>query len=182
MTNPINTQSTSVAATGTNEVQIARIRRHARFFTLPAIALIVIAFAAGFWGNAFSEGWLIAVFWIGLLVALVALCLFPFIFWLGNRVIITSRRIVIYRGGAVRSRQEILFSRVHDVTIRQNAIQVMFGSGDLLINTGAERSVRIQDVPQASLTLSAMTDLVAQQEPLAVTLRRENHRYGTGEV
>ena len=114
-----------------------------------------------------TETWQVIVFWILSTAALFGLWIIPLLWWLGNRVVITNRRVSIYRGLIVRHRQEILFSRMHDVTVRQNAVQAIYGAGDLLINTGAAEPVRLFDLPKANLVLSAMTELVDQQAPLA---------------
>ncbi|MEY4533476.1 MAG: hypothetical protein RI926_1245 [Actinomycetota bacterium] len=76
-----------------------------------------------------------------------------------------------------RSKQEVLFGRIHDVTVRQNAVQAVFGAGDLLLNTGAETPIRLFDLPKANLVLSALSELVDSQTPLSAQLRRDDQRW-----
>lgn len=161
------------------EPVIARLRRHGRILFLPSLALIGVATAVGAFLPRLSEAWMIITFWVLALVALLGLWALPLIAWLGTRVVLTSRRVIVYHGVLVRSRQEILFSRVHDVTVRQNAVQAAFGAGDVLLNTGAEKPIRLYDLPKANLVLSAITELVDGQSPLSAQLRRDDARWGT---
>lgn len=160
-----------------SEPVVVRLRRHGRVLFMPTLAMIGIATAWGYFGAAFSELWMILVFWLLSALLLVVLWVFPLVTWLGNRVIITSRRVIIYRGIFTRSRQEVLFGRIHDVTVRQNAVQAIFGAGDLLLNTGAEKPIRLFDLPKANLVLSALTELVDKQAPLSAQLRRDDQRF-----
>lgn len=164
------------------EPTIARLRRHGRFLFMPTLALIGLAVAWGYFITGFPELWMTLTFWIASGILAIFLFLFPLITWLGNRTIITSRRIIIYQGFFVRTRQEVLLSRIHDLTIRRNAFQGMFGSADVLLNTGAAAPVRIYDVPNASLVLSALTELVDAQTPVSAKMRREEGRWGTAEI
>lgn len=163
------------------EPVVVRLRRHGRILFMPSLALIGIATALGFFSEGFPELWMNLVFWIGLAFLLIVLWIFPLVVWLGNRVVITTRRVVIYRGVFTRSKQEVLFGRIHDVTVRQNAVQAVFGAGDLLLNTGAEKPIRLYDLPKANLVLSALTELVDSQAPLSAQLRRDDQRW-TSEI
>ena len=149
------------------EETIARLRRHGRVLFLPSLAFIGVLVSWGAIAPKLSELWMIIVFWVLTLAALLGLWLIPLLWWLGNRVVISTRRLTVYRGVLVRHRQEILFSRMHDVTVRQNAVQAVFGTGDVLINTGAQTPVRLHDLPKANLVLSALTELVDKQAPLS---------------
>ncbi len=166
----------------TAEPTIARLRRHGRFLFMPTLALIGLAVAWGYFITGFPETWMTITFWIASGILAVFLFVFPLITWLGNRTIITSRRVIIYQGFFVRTRQEVLLSRIHDVTIRRNAFQGMFGAGDVLLNTGAAAPVRIYDIPNASLVLSALTELVDAQVPVSAKMRRDEARWGTAEI
>ena len=46
------------------------------------------------------------------------------------------------------------------MTVRQNGLQSLFGCGDVLVNTGLDRPVRLRDVPSADLVQSALHDLM----------------------
>lgn len=149
------------------EETITRLRRHGRVLFLPSLAFIGVLVSWGAVAPKLSELWVVIAFWVFTFAALIGLWLIPLLWWLGNRVVITTRRLTVYRGVMVRHRQEILFSRMHDVTVRQNAVQAVFGAGDVLINTGAQTPVRLHDLPKANLVLSALTELVDKQAPLS---------------
>lgn len=161
------------------DVVIVRIRRHGRILVLPALAFVGIATAWGYFGRGFEQLWLSILFWLGSSLLVLVLWIWPYLTWLGNRVVITNRRVIIYHGIVVRSRQEIALSRIHDVTVRRHAIQVLFGSGDVLLNTGAHNPVRVHDLPQANLVLSALTELVDAQAPLSVAMRSGGTRWAS---
>ena len=97
--------------------------------------------------------------------------------WLGRTYTITTRRIVIRQGFLVRTRQELLHSRGYDVTVRQNGIQQLFRSGDVLINTGLDRPVVLRDIPSADLVQSALHELMERSlNPIAARRQQEQSR------
>lgn len=146
----------------TPETVVARLRAHARALVWPSIALIVIVGAFSFFFGAFDEGWQnVAVLGAALLLVVV-LWLLPLLAWLGRHSTITTRRIVLRSGFFVRVRQELLHSRGYDVTVRQNALQSMFGSGHVEINTGLEHPIILRDVPGAFLVQEVLHDLMEE--------------------
>jgi hypothetical protein len=60
----------------------------------------------------------------------------------------------------VRDRQELLHSRGYDVTVRRAGLQLLFGTGDVRIDTGHEHPVVLADVPAPGLVSSALHDLI----------------------
>jgi uncharacterized membrane protein YdbT with pleckstrin-like domain len=142
------------------ESVVARLRSHGRYLVWPTLALLaIVGFGFYFIGN-FSELWenlaaLGAAIFLG-----VVLWLLPVLGWLGRQYTITTRRIVVRYGIVVRVRQELLHSRGYDVLVRQNAVQGMFGSGDVQINTGLEHPVVLRDIPGAHLVQEAIHDLM----------------------
>jgi uncharacterized membrane protein YdbT with pleckstrin-like domain len=159
------------------EAVVARLRPHARALFWPSVALILIAGATAFFAGSFREDWLN---WVVLAVAaLLALVLFlaPLLAWLGRSYTITTRRIVLRRGLVVRTRQELLHSRGYDVTVRQNGIQQLFRSGDVLVNTGLDRPVVLHDIPAADLVQSALHELMERSlNPIAARRQQEQTR------
>ena len=175
MSNP--TVAYEPAPTEAAEPVVVRLRRHGRVLFMPTLALIGVATAWGFFSEGFPELWMNLVFWLLSALLVIVLWVFPLVTWLGNRVIITTRRVIIYRGIMTRTKQEVLYGRIHDVTVRQNAVQAVFGAGDLLLNTGAEAPIRLFDLPKANLVLSALSELVDSQAPLSAQLRRDDQRW-----
>jgi len=182
MSNPTDTMAIGSLTPEPVEPVVARLRRHGRILVFPSIALIVLAAVAGYVPSLLTEDWMLAPFWIVVVFLVLILWLVPLIAWMGSRVIITTRRVVVYHGFFVRSRQEILCARIHDVTVRRSPIQGMFGSGDVLLNTGAEKPIRLHDLPKPNLVLAALSDLVEKNIPLRTQLRRDDERWNTDEI
>ena len=158
----------------TPESVVARLRPHARVLFWPNLALLLIAGATGYFAGSFREPWQNAGVLAGAALAIVLLWLIPFLSWLGRNYTITTRRIILRNGLFVRVRQELLHSRGYDVTVRKNSLQSLFGSGDVIINTGLERPVILRDVPGADLVQSALHDLMeSSQNPVAARRQQE---------
>jgi len=151
---------------------VARFRPHARVLILPSLVLIA-AVGGATYGVLVLEGlWLrVAVLAGGLLVVLL-LWLLPLVRWLGTHYVVTTRRIALRGGIAVRLRQELLHSRGYDVSVRQAGLQRMFRSGDVLINTGLDRPVIMRDVPRAELVQDALSELMEASTSSIATVRR----------
>jgi uncharacterized membrane protein YdbT with pleckstrin-like domain len=156
------------------EAVVARLRPHGRALFWPSLALILILGAIGYFYGSFPEMWqnlavLAAALFLGIL-----LWLLPVLSWLGRHYTITTRRIVLRSGFFVRVRQELLHSRGYDVTVRKHALQSLFRSGDVLINTGLDHPVVLRDVPGADLVQSALHDLMEHsQNPVAARRQQE---------
>jgi uncharacterized membrane protein YdbT with pleckstrin-like domain len=156
------------------EAVVARLRPHGRVLLWPSLALILILGATGYFYGTFDESWQnLAVLGAALLLGIV-LWLLPLLHWLGRHYTITTRRIVLRSGFFVRMRQELLHSRGYDVTVRKNALQAVFRSGDVLINTGLDQPVVLRDVPAANLVQAALHDLMEHsQNPVAARRQQE---------
>lgn len=142
------------------ETVIARLRPHGRALFWPTVLLLAVAAALGFFGGALPEEWQrIAVLIAGGVIAVVG-WLAPLLRWLSRSYTITSRRVVVRSGTIVRTRQEVLHSTAHDVTVRRTAMQTVFRSGDVLVSTGLDRPVVLADVPSADLVQAALHDLI----------------------
>jgi uncharacterized membrane protein YdbT with pleckstrin-like domain len=169
--------SAGAASTVQPEAVVARLRSHGRALFWPCVVLVADAAALGYFGGTFAEPW---QNWAVLAAAvLVAVLLFfvPLVGWLGRNYTITTRRIVLRSGVFVRTRQELLHSRGYDVTVRSAGLQGMFGSGDVLINTGLERPVVLRDVPGAALVQATLHDLMELSvNPVATRRQREQSR------
>lgn len=138
---------------------VARVRRHGRILFWPSILLIAACGAAGYFVEGLPEAWMQLSVW-GVLAAVVLFgWLLPVLWWLGQRTTITTRRVIVRSGFLVRTRQEVLYARVYDVSVRTSWLQSAVRSGDVLINTGADRPVRLRDVPNAALVQRCLHDL-----------------------
>lgn len=111
---------------------------------------------------------------VGGISVLLLTWLLPLFRWLAQRYIITTRRIIIRSGTFTRMRQELLHSRGYDVIVRKRSVQSLFGSGDVLINTGLDHPVMLRDVPSADLVQGALHDLMEQSmNPIAARRQAE---------
>jgi uncharacterized membrane protein YdbT with pleckstrin-like domain len=159
------------------EVVVARLRSHGRALFWPCVVLVADAAALGYFGGTFAEAWLNWVVLAAAVLVAVLLFLAPLVAWLGRNYTITTRRIVLRSGIFVRTRQELLHSRGYDVTVRIAGLQGMFGSGDVLINTGLERPVVLRDVPGAALVQATLHDLMELSlNPIASRRQQEQSR------
>lgn len=159
------------------ESVVARLRPHGRFLVWPGIALVVDAGATAYFAGSFREEWLNwTVLGAGALLAIL-LFFVPLFSWLSRTYTITTRRIVLRDGVLVRTRQELLHSRGYDVMVRKAGLQMLFGTGDVLIDTGNDTPIRLRDVPSADLLQSALHDLIeASLNPLAARRQQERSR------
>ena len=159
------------------ESVVARLRPHSRALFWPTLLLLVDAAVVGFFAGSLPEPWMnIAALGVGVVLAIV-LFVAPLFAWLGRHYTITTRRIVVRSGLLVRTRQELLHSRGYDVTVRKTGLQALFGSGDVLINTGLEHPLVLRDVPRADLVQSALHDLMERSlNPIAARRQQEQSR------
>ncbi|GAA4686884.1 PH domain-containing protein [Frondihabitans cladoniiphilus] len=152
---------------------IARLRPHGRALFWPCVLLIAVCGATGFFAGRFSVDWQNSAVLIAAAVLVVLLWLLPLLAWLSRNYTITTRRIIIRRGLVVRTRQELMHTRGYDLTVRKNGVQSLFGSGDVLINTGLDRPIVLWDVPSADLVQSTLHDLMEVNISAVARLRQQ---------
>src|SRR3954453_20334561 len=116
------------------EAVIARLRSHGRALFWPACALIADSGGVAYLGGVLPSGWPRWAVLIAGGIVLLVLVLIPVLRWLSGNYTVPTRRVVIRSGLLVRHRQELLHSRIYDVTMRQRGLQHLFLTGDILIN------------------------------------------------
>ena len=147
------------------EFVVARLRPSARALFWPTILLLLIAGALGFLANAFREEWQNTVLLcVAGAVALVG-WLAPLLRWSARTYTITTRRVIVSSGLLSRSRQEVMLSRISDVTVQRRGLQSVLRSGDVVLNGQLEHPVVLGDVPAAGLVQAAIHDLVERTAP-----------------
>lgn len=139
---------------------ITTLHPHGRVLVWPSLVLIVDAGAASYYFGSFSDPRLNQAVLAGAALVLVLFWLLPLLAWLSKRYTVTTRRIIVRRGLFVRTRQELLHSRGYNVTLRQNFVQSLFGSGDVVIDAGLDRPIILRDAPMAVLVLGSLHDLM----------------------
>ena len=156
------------------EAVVARLRSHARAMVWPTIGLVAIVGLTAYFGGSFDKPWVNILIFIASPLLAFFVWVVPLFAWLGRNYTITTRRIVLRSGFLVRVRQELMHSRGYDVTVRKTALQSMFGSGDVLINSGQEHPVALRDVPDADLVQEVLHDLMeASLNPVAAWRQHE---------
>ena len=150
------------------EVIVLRLRRHGRRLTLPVLALFVLAIGSGIWIGALPEVWINLMVAAGAALLLIGLVVLPLLFWLTERITVTTRRLILRRGIFSRHRSEIQLSRVREVSSRQSLVQRVFRSGDIEFHIGSEARL-IPDVPAVERTVDALQALIERN--YAETLR-----------
>ncbi|MCY7288461.1 MAG: PH domain-containing protein [Cryobacterium sp.] len=155
------------------ESVVAGLRPHARILFWPSVALLAVFGATGYFYGSLPEPWQNIALLAAAAVLVLLLWLLPLASWLNNRYTITTRRIIFRHGVFVRTRQELLHSRGYDVTVRQNWLQSLAHSGDVLINAGLEHPLVLKDVPNAALVQQVLHDLMESSRTLMGSRRQE---------
>jgi hypothetical protein len=146
----------------TPEQVIVRLRRSGRHLVLPAVFFIALCFVTGYGWNRFDAPWR----WVNTALPIVAagltvlLSLLPLIFWLNRVTVITSRRLIVTQGFVVRERTEFLLGRASDAVLRRRPVQLLSGSGDIIVHAGAEGTLVLRDVPRARLVHRVISELI----------------------
>ena len=164
------------------EEVVARLRPHSRALFWPTVLLVAVAAALGYFSGMLVETWQVIAALGAALVIVIVGWLLPLCAWLARNYTITTRRIVLRSGVFVRLRQELLHSRGYDVTVRKNSLQSLFGSGDVQVNTGLDRSVVLRDVPSADLVQAALHDLIERNQNSVASRGRQEQPAATDET
>ena len=146
------------------ELVVVRLRRSARHLVLPAICFIALCFGTGYlWGRfPASLPWLNTALPIAAAGLGVLLSGLPMLFWLNRVTIITTRRLIVTHGFLVRERTEFLLGRGSEVTVRRGPLQLLTGSGDVIVHAGAEGTMILRDMPRARLVQRAVSELIGR--------------------
>jgi uncharacterized membrane protein YdbT with pleckstrin-like domain len=152
---------------------VASLRPHGRALFWPSLVLIATVGVVAFFVGSFDENWQNWALLGGGVAVAILFWMLPLLAWLSNRYVITTRRIVLRHGLFVRTRQELLHSRGYDVTVRRNALQSLFRSGNVEINTGLEHPVVLRDIPSANLVQAVLHDLMETNQNLISTRRQQ---------
>jgi len=109
---------------------------HWWYFAEPVFALVA-SIVLGIVVLGTEESWLKWVA-LGLIVASAAWLLITYFKWATTNFVITSDRVIFRNGVFAKSGIEIPLERVNSVHFNQTVFERILGSGDLLIESGAE--------------------------------------------
>jgi membrane protein YdbS with pleckstrin-like domain len=139
---------------------VARLRRSARSLTGPVLLFLLICSGTGYLWNRLPAPWLNSALPIVALAAAVTFCLVPLLLWMNRVTIVTTRRLITRRGFVVRESTEFVLGRGSTMTLRRGPLQLLAGSGDVIVHAGAEGTMILRDVPRARLVHRAIADLI----------------------
>lgn len=160
-------------AAGATEQVVARMHRNARVLFLPAVLFVALVGGVVYLLGVAEETWQLAggltlaglLFLFGVLV--------PFLFWLTRSYTLTTKRLIVRHGLFTRTRREVLHSRGYGVTLKRGPLQMMVGSGTIIVDAGSDRPLVLKDAPGAVLVQSTLHELIERAQ-------RAGSSYGTG--
>jgi membrane protein YdbS with pleckstrin-like domain len=146
---------------------VARLRRSARSLTGPVLLFLLICSGTGYLWNRLPAPWLNSALPIVALAAAVTFCLVPLLLWMNRVTIVTTRRLITRRGFVVRESTEFVLGRGSTMTLRRGPLQLLAGSGDVIVHAGAQGTMILRDVPHAKLVHQAVAQLIEQSSAQA---------------
>jgi uncharacterized membrane protein YdbT with pleckstrin-like domain len=150
---------------GDDERLVMHQHPHWKVLVLPTLLLPVIVGAAAFGVAAMPDGsaqaaarWAV----IGVaLVALVILCVVPWLRWRTTHFILTDQRIVLRSGILSRTGRDIPLARVNDVTFSHSLVERLLRCGRLMVESGGERGqIVLDDVARVEQVQRRIAELV----------------------
>jgi membrane protein YdbS with pleckstrin-like domain len=151
----------------TPELRVARFRGHARALVWPALVLVAVAFACGYFFDnlpAPLQNWMLLV---AAAVVLLLLVLLPFLAWLSHTYTITTRRVIERSGVFSSRRRELSHVRGYTIQIRRGPVQRLWGAGTLTLSNGVDVPLRLVNVPSVELVHEVLVDQVEVSQILA---------------
>ena len=142
------------------ELVVVRLRRSGRHLVWPGIFFIAICFGTGYFWGRLPWPWLNTALPIAAAGLGVLLSGLPLLFWLNRVTLITTRRLIVTHGFLVRERTEFLLGRGSETTLRRGPLQLLSGSGDVIVRAGSEGTMILRDVPRARLVQRAVSELI----------------------
>ncbi|MFL6138171.1 MAG: PH domain-containing protein [Frankiaceae bacterium] len=150
---------------GDDERLVLHQHPHWKVLVLPTLLLPVIVGAAAFGIAAMPDGsaqaparW--AVLGVAL-IALVVLCVVPWLRWRTTHFILTDQRIVLRSGILARTGRDIPLARVNDVTFSHSLVERLLRCGRLMVESGGERGqVVLDDVARVESVQRTLAELV----------------------
>ena len=149
------------------ELRVARFRSHARHLVWPALVLIVVAGAVGyFYGNlpAPFENWMLLT---AAAVVLFLAALWPFLAWWSHSWTITTRRIIEHSGILVPRRRELTHVRGYAIQVKRGPMQRLWRAGTLILTNGVDEPMRLNTIPSADLVHECLVDQVEVNQIMA---------------
>ncbi|MCR2813619.1 PH domain-containing protein [Microbacterium sp. zg.Y1090] len=160
----------------TPERKVARVRGHARRLVWPALVLIAVSGAVGYyWDNlpAPFETWMLPTAAAAVVLLLVVM---PFFTWLSRTYTITTRRVIARSGLLTTHRSELPHARGYSIRERRGPLQRLWGSGTLILSNGVDAPLVMKNIPAVMLVHEVLADQVEVSQILA---HRDSHAIPT---
>ncbi|KAA9085073.1 PH domain-containing protein [Microbacterium radiodurans] len=158
------------------ELRVARFRTHARRLIWPALLLIVVAGAVGFFSGNLPDPFTDLMLWSAAGVVVLLLVVLPFLRWFAHAYTVTTRRVIETSGLIVRRRAELSHVRGYSIRESRGPIQRIWGTGTLELSNGVDPSLRLVNIPAVSLVHEVLADQVEVSQILA---HRDSHSMPT---
>ena len=165
-----------------DEDVVHELRPHWKVLVRPALALVLVAGAAGFGVGFVPEGRYqgygrIAVVVLGLLLVVVWSVL-PWLRWRTTVFVLTTERLITRRGILARTGRDIPYSRINDVSFEHSALERLLGCGSLVVESAGERGqVVLTDIPHVERIQRELYELSEDDD----TRRRHPDRFAGDE-
>lgn len=147
------------------EQVVVRLRRSGRHLIWPALCFVAICFGTGYWWRRTPWPWLDTALPFLAAGLAVILSVLPLVFWLNRVTIITTRRLIVQQGFLVRERTEFALSHGEEAVLRRGPVQLLTGSGDVIVRAGAEGTMILRDLPRARMVHRAIGELLDRAAP-----------------
>jgi uncharacterized membrane protein YdbT with pleckstrin-like domain len=148
-----------------NERIDTQLRTHWKALVPPVVALIVVVplttFLLARIPDSSSQTIVRAVVAIVGIVALIWLCVLPFMRWWTTVYVLTTHRLILRQGIIARSGRDIPLARINDVSFSHTAIERVLRCGTLVVESAGERGqVTLTDIPHVERVQRRLYELV----------------------
>ncbi|MBS1672453.1 MAG: PH domain-containing protein [Actinobacteria bacterium] len=150
---------------------IAKFHPQARHLFWPALVLIAVAGATGYFsGNlpepvaSWAKDWML---WAAAGAIVLLLVVVPFCTWLARRITITTRRVIVRDGVGARRSREMSHTRGYEIAVRRGPMQRLWGSGTIQLSNGVDPPMQLRNVPNVALVQETLADQIEVGQILA---------------
>lgn len=151
-----------------DEEIVLDLRPHWRRVAGPVVLVpVVVGLASYLWflvpADSVQQALRLAILVLALAV-LLWWSLRPWLRWLTTRYVLTTRRVVTRTGVVARHGRDVPLTRVNDVSFSHTAVERMFRSGTLVIESAGDRGqVVLADVPHVEWVQRELYSLVEDE-------------------
>lgn len=149
------------------ELIVVRLRAQPRRLFWPALFLILIAGACGFFFNNLPAPFTNTLMFVVAAVLVLLLVIFPWWVWMRRRYIITTRRVIVRSGAFRRDYYELSHLRGYQMTLRRGPLQRLSGSGTITLDNGVDEPVKLRSVRDVSLVYETLNDQLERNQIIA---------------